>query len=292
MSECPSLPNEILYFIVDHLDPGDLENFSASCPLFESLAKNALKEHRKLQRFYTKVFIEGCHREEDHYTYRRYIYGMERMPGHHPLSLLTDICKNPQVAWYPRSLKVECLGHNEKEHADWELVADEELVFDEVVEEDDSAEIDEWRNDAVLVRQSMENYGEEIKDLVFNSGYFSEGGRERWFDHIRRGNRGAALGLLLTLLPNLETITFDKYTWKARYFKTVVERITKPCGKNDSGSHKEGTKVLTKLSEVKLCGTEPAACGEEPDIFEDFDLAGYFAKLPSMLYEESLRTSS
>ncbi len=128
----------------------------------------------------------------------------------------------------------------------------------------------------------MENYGEEIKDLVFHSGYFSEGGRERWFDHIRRGNRGAALGLLLTLLPNLETMTFEKYTWKARYFKTIVERITKPCGRNNSGSHKEGTKVLTKLSEVRLFGTDPYAGDEGEDIFEDFDLAGYFAKLPSM----------
>ena len=185
------------------------------------------------------------------------------------------------MAWYPRSLKVECLGHNEKEHTDWELMA-YKMIKDEDLEEYDRAELDEWGTDAARVRQFMENYGEEIKDLVFHSGYFSVGGRERWFDHIRRGNRGAALGLLLTILPNLQTITFDKYTWKARFFKTVVERITKPCGRNDSGSHKEGTKVLTKLTEVRLCGTDSSARGEDPDVFEDFDFAGYFAKLPSM----------
>ena len=76
---------------------------------------------------------------------------MERTPGNHPLSLLTEMCEHPQVAWYPRSLKVECLGHDEKEHAD------EELVEDEYLEEllDDAAVVDEWKSEAVLVRNPM-----------------------------------------------------------------------------------------------------------------------------------------
>ena len=269
-----SLPNEILYTIIHHVDPGDLESFSASCPLFESMVKNALEKHRTLESLYTEVFIEGCYRVADHE-----ILDMNRVSGQHPFSLLTEICEDPQVAWYPRSLKVECLGHNETEHSDEEELDDDEYS-DEIL--DDDAEVDEWGSDAVVVRKSMEDYSKPIEGLVFDSGYFNKKRRERWFNHIRRGNRGATLGLLLTLLPNLETLYFENYTWEARQFKNVVKRITEPRGRNDSGSQKKGTKILTKLREVELCGTNPSSCEEGSDICEDFDLAGYFAKLPSM----------
>lgn len=268
-----TFPNEILYRIIGFVDPGDLNHFSASCPLLKCLAQDALKVHQKRERWYTNVFIEGCHRESYHKS-----SGMLCGLGNHPLHLLSEICKNPEVAWYPTSLTVKCCGYREKEHYV------EELVEDEYLERllDKGKLVDTWKSDAVFVRKTLEDWAEEIQDLVFDSGCFNKADKERWYNRIRRGNRGAALGLLLTLLPNLETMTFDKYTWNAWYFKQIVRYITQPWSVLSPGTHKEGAKVLTKLREVRLCGTNPTARGEYWDICEDFDLVGHFAKLPSM----------
>ena len=232
--------------------------------MLESLATKALKEHRARKHRYTNTVCCGC-RDEDG-------------GGRHPLCLLAEICENRQVAWYPTSLTIKGCGCEEEEHKDEE--------FEEFVEDEDWEELvwygevyDPWRRDAVNVRRNMEDCAQEVQKLVYGSDYFDENGNERWYNHIRRGNRGAALGLLLTLLPHLETLTFHVYTWNAPQFKKVVQRITEPYGRSSSETRKEGGKVLTKLREVKLHGSVPAA---HEDVFEDFDLARHFAKLPSV----------
>lgn len=271
-----SLPNEIIYRIIERIDLGDLEHFAASCHLLESLATKALKEHRARKRRYTTTFCSGCHDKDE--------------GGRHPLCLLAEICEDRQVAWYPTSLTIKGCGCEEEEHKDEDFVEDEDweelLYYGEVY--------DPWRSDAVYVRRNMENCAEEVQKLVYGSGYFDEKGIECWYNHIRRGNRGAALGLLLTLLPNLENITFHEYTWNAQQFKKILQRITEPCGRNSSETRKEGGKVLTKLREAKLHGSIPAANDRDEDVFEDFDLAGHFAKLPSVkrIHADSANTCS
>ena len=149
---------------------------------------------------------------------------------------------------------------------------EEELFYGEVT--------NKWKHDAVLVRKIMENCSEEVRKVIFDSGYFTDDGRERWFNHIRRGNRGSALGLLLTLLPNLALMKFNRYTGSARQFKQIVQRITDPCGRKSSATHEKGSRFLTKLREVKFRGIDP--CPEGWNVYEDFDLTRLFAKLPSM----------
>ncbi|CAD6590318.1 MAG: hypothetical protein ASARMPREDX12_007336 [Alectoria sarmentosa] len=265
MFDLLSLPNEILYRIIECVDLGDREHFAASCHLLESLATKALKEHRaRKHHSYTNPVCSGSHENDG--------------GDDHPLCLLAEICENRQVAWYPTSLTIKGCGYEEEEHKDEDFVEDEDweelLYYGEVY--------DPWRSDAVYVCRNMERCAEEVQKLVYGSGYFDEKGNERWYNHIRRGNRGAALGLLLTLLPNLEILTFHEYTWKARQFKKIVQRITEPCDRNSSETRKVGGKVLTKLREVELHGSVPAASDRDEDVFEDFDLAGHFAKLPSV----------
>lgn len=80
MFDLLGLPNEILYRIIECLDLGDLEHFFISCPLLECLAKIALRKHHTRKRKYT--ILHGCHNHEE---------------NQHPLDLLREICRSPQV---------------------------------------------------------------------------------------------------------------------------------------------------------------------------------------------------
>ena len=249
------LPNEILRSIIDCADPGDLDHFADSSPLLKSLATNALEVHHERKQEYMNIEVFGCH---EHI-------------GHHPLYLLEQIYANPQLAWYPTSLRVECCGRNGEEHTDEDfapLMKDEE--FDQALKSGYYDGGSYWESDAVNVYKVMKVWAEDIRERVFDSGCFDEEDSKRWYNQVRRGNREAVLGLLLTLLPNLETIEFQGYSWMVSRFVEIVQCITGPR------RHKNGGQVLTKLREIRLCGNE---YGEN---FEDFDLAGWFAQLPSM----------
>lgn len=260
MFDLLSLPNEILYRIIECVDPKDLDDLSKSCPLLERLSEKTLAEHHEREREYTKVFLQGCHRHGD---------------DSHPLDLLSSIFRDAKVALYPISLTVECCGCREEEHTDENLAEAEDLWGLPT----DRDAVDKWKIDASTVANIMADYANDTQKLVMNSGYFNKKGREHWFDLVRRSNRGAILALLLTLLPNLETLQCNQYTWKARNFKEIVRHMTNPRGRKASKMHKKGAKILTKLREVKIDGH---ACDGYFEFFEDFDLAAYFAKLPSV----------
>ena len=174
----------------------------------------------------------------------------------HPVDLLSAICRDSNVALYPISLTIDCRGCVEDEHTD-------------------------LQNDASAVADTMADYANKIQKPVMNCGYINTKGRELWFDLIRRGNRGPTLALLLTLLPNLETLQCYQYTAGATHFKQIVRHITKPCGRKAFKMHKKDAKILTKLREVQLGGYEYNNDGNDHFV-KDFNLATYIAKLPSM----------
>ena len=204
--------------------------------------------------------MQGCHRAGLH---------------NHPLDLLSAICRDPKVALYPISLTVECCGRWEKNHTDEDLAGAEDLR--ELPTDGDV--VDYWKSDDSTVARIMADNAYEIQESVMTCGYFNKKGRENWFGLVQRGNRGATLALLLTLLPNLETLECYQYTWRARHFKEIFRHITNPRGRKASKMHKRGANLFIKLREVKFDGCE----GDEfEQFFEDFDLAAYFAKLPSM----------
>ncbi|KAM0801877.1 hypothetical protein BDR22DRAFT_961913 [Usnea florida] len=251
-----SLPNEILGFIIDWVDPGDLNHFAESSPLLKSLATHALEVHHEREQEYTEIGVFSCH---EHI-------------GQHPLQLLEQICANPQVAWYPRSLTIECFLAGEEEQEFAPLMNDEE--FDKKYE----AEYfngDLCESDAINFYRVIKRWAEDIRVLVFHSGYFDEEESECWYNQIRKGNREAIVGLLLTLLPNLETIDFRAWNSHVDVLVKIVQCITRPP-KKSSKETKEGTRVLMKLRELRLLGWELN------EGLGDFDLAGCFALLPSM----------
>ena len=257
------LPNEILGSIIDRLDPGDLDHFAESSPLLKRLATHALEVHHEREQKYTNIEVFGCHNHV----------------GQHPLQLLGRICANPQLAWYPKSLKVECCGERVTEHNDGDfapLINDEE--FEKGMESDYFNE-DYWESDVINVYGIIKIWAKTIRDLVFQSGYFDEEDCECWYNHIRNGNHEAIVGLLVTLLPNLETIESEAYTTRLDLVVKFVRCITGPP-RESSKRTEDGARVLTKLRELRLRRWEYHT-QSNPELV-DFGLAGYFARLPSM----------
>ena len=253
------LPNEVLGSIIDCVDPGDLDHFVESSPLLKSLATHALEVHREREQEYTEIGVFGCH---EHI-------------GQHPLQVLEQICANPQVAWYPRSLTVECCSTRGVEHFDEEFAR---LMNDDEFDKKYEPEYFDggfWESDAINVYRVIKSWAKDIRDLVFHSGYFDEEESECWYNQIRKGNREAVVGLLLMLLPNLEIIEFRTWSTHMNLLVKIVQRITRPP-KESSKETKEGACVLMKLRELRLRGGEISAR------WEDFGLAGCFALLPSM----------
>ena len=255
------MPNETLSSLIDHVNPGDLEHFAQSSPLLKRLATNALEVHHERAQEYTKIMLDGCH----HHV------------GGHPVHLLEQICAKPQLTWYPTSLKVVSCGGDLNEHTDEEfapLMDDEE--FDKNMASGFYDGRSNWETDAINVYKVMKIWAKDIRERIFDSGYFDEEDSERYYNQIRKGNRQAILGLLLTLLPNLETVLLVGYTWHATLFGEIVKRITGSSRGDFSGKNRGSAQILTKMHEIRLCPHERG------DTLEDFDVAGSFAHLPSM----------
>ena len=252
------LPNEILGFIIDWVDPGDLNHFAESSPLLKRLATHALEVHHEREQEYTDIGVfNGFH------------------IGQHPLQLLEQICADPRVAWYPRSLTLKGSLARGEEHRDEEfapLMDDEE--FDQKYEPE-YFNGDFWKSDAINVYRVIRSWAEEIRGLVFHYGYFDKKESECWYNQIRKGNREAVVELLLTLLPNLETIELRGWNTGVDHLVKIIRCITRPPKESSKGT-KEGTRLLMKLREVRLRGWQMTSGSE------DFDLAGCLALLPSM----------
>ena len=160
------MPNEILCSVIDRVDPGYLEYFVESSPLLKSLATNALEVRRERQQEYTNIVLYGCHNHV----------------GHHPLHLLEQICAKPQVTWYPTSLRVVCYGGDlELKHTDEEfapLMEDED--FDKTWASGYYDGREDWETDAIKIYKVMKVWAEDIRERVFDSGYYDDEHSEGW----------------------------------------------------------------------------------------------------------------
>lgn len=75
-----NLPNELLLLIISAVDPDTLPRFIGTCRRFKSLAGSRLKQHRLLHATYKSVTLHN--------------------PARHPLGLIDDILRQPDIAYY------------------------------------------------------------------------------------------------------------------------------------------------------------------------------------------------
>lgn len=103
MSVSLKLLKEIILQIINVVHPDGILNLSLTCKLIWSLARGTVQRHRSRKETRSCILLYGCHRHQDRT---------------HPLTLIVEICKDPNVAHYPRNLIVECCGQFAGLHGD------------------------------------------------------------------------------------------------------------------------------------------------------------------------------
>lgn len=125
------LANETLLQIVDNVHPDDIVNLSRSCQVLKRLAQDTLAQHLARRKKYTKITLYGCHRHQD---------------DPHPINLIAEICKDPKIAYYPRSLNIECCERFAMSGGD--------EAYNSALDSD-SEEEEEGKKDELAMTQSM-----------------------------------------------------------------------------------------------------------------------------------------
>ena len=257
MSALLALANETLLEILDDIRPKDLLNFALSCKRMLALSRECLELHGQRSRTYALVKFHGCPRHDN---------------DSHPLALLRDIFDDWRIAFYPRSMTIQCcdcrgrfVPYNEHKEAREESDDDDDGDSEEVEEVEDIEDIE--------IIEPLDRVIKGFESDIIN--------KVNQTDHLRleaskvkewgTGKRGAMLGLLLTMLPNLEDLTLANYTWGANTFRTVLWNIVEANLDPDY----TGSAVLAKLKQVTVIDPYSEEC-------EDAEILGCFAFLPSM----------
>lgn len=230
MSRLLTLPTEVLQNIIGQVNPDDLVNFSVSCKHIFHAAERHLLKHRERIKTYSELRYNGCFRHGD---------------DDHPVKFLREICLNEHIAFYPRSLNIECCGYPAStEHLLNNVYLPEEKLLGELLLED---------LDLTMVREVYDHFESAIDEKLSRALRYNDRDVNFWSHRLKRSTRSATLCLLLLLLPNLEELHFLNFECKGAILKNMLELI---AAGNDDPDPLSGPLALTKLSKVFVRGDE------------------------------------
>ena len=226
------LANELLLQILDSLTPIDMVSFATSCKQINTLAQDNLSLHRQRIKEYQKVTLWGCFRHQDQA---------------HPISLLRDICNDWRVAYYARSLAIECCGRDP-------------VGPDEGDRDEEDPDEGDWlciqtaliAQDAETVKSVLPEIAIPVREKLCMAFRWSEAKIDKTFERMEDGAwgaRGAILGLLTVSLPAVKSISFERYVWHDELWIGSMRRIT---NQQDSFFRLPKANFLMDLSELNL----------------------------------------
>lgn len=175
MTRFTDLPNEIFHEILGLVLPEDLENFASTCKQISLVSGPFLREHRQLIRQYGTLSNRGSEEE------MRTEWRLRTIP-----TVLKNILDNPRVGRYVKKLHLGALYHYSLSRAHHE----EEEVQEEA-QEDHRTKVDMFRRAA-------------CQNDFLTSSHINE---RFWGESMLNCNEDLILVLLLTLLPNLHTLS-------------------------------------------------------------------------------------
>ena len=305
------LPYELLVSILNCLYPLDLVNFAASNSILANAAIDALRIHRKRRDLYQHLDLNAC------------FLGMDQDSPLHPLTLVCDILQNEMIAHYPRTLSIRCwdLSGNRQCHVPHHWASNDKP----------SDHLKPAHKDANLRDRLLNQHEDKILSVLgeielltitgvglrlpegvsSRRGPMSRQQRQEWktlpktvelFDSLGHEDRGAALGLLLMLLPDLKIITLSDQDWQTPVWEAMADVLvggrqykeTTPdglgalshCG--GKGFHRRSHQALSKVSEVRVHGYPSRFCDADY-VDQQYTALGTFCAF-SML--PSVQTSS
>lgn len=196
MSRLLQLANETLFQIIDNVTPDDITNFVLCSKDFYRLGQDALQLHRAWKKAFSGVVFKGCGDHDE---------------DAHPITVLAEICKDWRVAYYVRSMTIDC---GEIEHEYWQ--AETDLGTDLTKKDDRASAFD----------RLFQQYGSDIQSLMAGSPCFSGGnGIDCAPQYYWERDRESVLGLLLISLPNVRSVSFSEYLLRAKTIRRVIGRL-------------------------------------------------------------------
>lgn len=227
------LPNEILIEIINLITPEGIEQLTLSCKEIYNVGRDALKMHNRYRKQYGSVNCFPPQEDTD-------------LPAGfiHPLQHLAEIARDEKIAEYTTEFIID--GYHPYENV---LCG---------VEREDSYKVHH------LSYETEQWICTKIQDCPILAGDLME--IKDWTRMVLSGFLGRACALLITLLPNLNSITsIETPSFKIDIFE-MVSSIAEAFHQNDQ----DFPPALAKLTKVYIGGEEPLKTYEA------------FASLPSM----------
>lgn len=215
MVQLLDLPNELLLEITDLSAPEGIEQFSLCSKEIYALTKAALVSHRYRKRWGTiDCTIPKNPREE-------------LVRSSHPLRFLADIAFDEVIADYTTSL---ILG---------------DPTYEEAMSDEDR---EEWS----ALRDVDSRFERWISTTVTSCPYLDDDESDAWTEKILLGDRGPACAILITLLPNLRSMTITDHLT----IETPLGFMVKQIADASSWGDRISPQSLGKLSEVETGGSD------------------------------------
>ena len=177
------LSNELLLQILNSVTPLAIVNSATSCKRIYTLAQDDLALHRQRIAKYQTVTLWGCPSHQD---------------KPHPILFLRDVCADWKVAYYARSLVIECCGVN---HYKW---------FSSLLDNTQRACIVQ---DVAIIKSVFPEITIPVSQMLRKAFQWDEAKVTTVLKTTAAGVRGGILGLLMLSLPAIRSITFKDYVW-------------------------------------------------------------------------------
>ena len=250
MAKMLDLPNEVIVIIIEACLGPDLESLALTNKLLYHLADKALETHLML-KYYSVLRFGHSTKQGD------WSAGGSLDHTQDSFHLLSDIIRDPRVADYPRTMYLA------------DVVDDDRWIWDNVSEQEIDQEI-------ITANESTGKIPfDALLDMIHDCGFIPENRKIGMFNGIQRGSSSsAAIKLLLTVLPNLTSVTVQGWTHgrSSEEIWSFVLKIAEANRDLDSYLH---NKALAKLQSFTVCD-------RNTDSMEHMDELGPFAMLPSM----------
>ncbi|KAL8871327.1 MAG: hypothetical protein Q9174_002816 [Haloplaca sp. 1 TL-2023] len=203
-----SLPNEIISHIIDTVGMYDTWSLAQTSSAFYHLSRGALRKHGRYKDKYSTIRLGSSYRKDDGSMFEAI----------HPLVFLQQIVREPSIADYVSDLRLSrCRG-----------------VPDESDLEGDGLE----REHAVIARIEA-----ELAVLVAKCPWYVD-----WEALIRLDNQPHHLALLLTLLPNLRSMSMRG----CGIMLPITEMIWDIAEANCDYSSPRCGKALSRLTKISV----------------------------------------
>lgn len=221
MPTLSDIPNELILRIITLIRPPDLEAFAIINKSVQALAKDALRRHSAFKKKYS--YLRFGFLEDDDSV----VQSQRSNDANHALLLLASILENPNVAYYPRKIQI---GPCEEEDGVFEI--EEDVLLERTL---------------VVAKHSV-----QLKRMVDECTLVDDHLKAGMIDSLRQpGNEGAAISLLMTLLPSIRYVNL--WSWSTSPEKNRLHEIVRNIAdaNRDPASCNHG-RCLSQLGEFRI----------------------------------------